>query len=74
MDLEQEKIISTLSREKKSLMIKDIAELSGINRHMVARKLDILEILGRVRKIEIGHAKKYSLVEAVPVTSLIDIS
>lgn len=74
MDVEQKKILSTLSQTKKPLMIKDIAELCGINRHTVARKLDTLEILGRVRKIEIGSAKKYSLVEAVPVSSLIDIS
>lgn len=74
MDVEQEKILTILSREKKSLMIKDIAEMCGINRHAVARKLDTLEILGRVRKIEIGSAKKYSMVEAVPVSSLIDIS
>lgn len=74
MDVEQKKILSTLSQTHKSLNIKDIAELSGLNRHTVARKLDTLEILGRVRKTEIGCAKKYSLVEAVPVSSLIDIS
>lgn len=74
MDMEQKKILSTLSHTKKPLNIKDIAEFCGINRHTVARKLDTLEILGRVRKIEIGSAKKYTLVEAVPVSSLIDIS
>ncbi|PWR69592.1 PAS domain S-box protein [Methanospirillum stamsii] len=74
MDVEQKKILSILSQTKKPLMIKDIAELSGINRHTVARKLDTLEILGRVRKFQIGSAKKYSLTETVPVSSLIDIS
>jgi DNA-binding IclR family transcriptional regulator len=63
MDIEQKKILSILSLVKKPIMIKEIAELCGINRHTVARKLDTLEILGRVRKIEIGSAKKYTLVE-----------
>jgi PAS domain S-box-containing protein len=74
MDEIQKKILSALSHTNKPLMIKNIAEISGINRHTVARKLDTLEILGRVRKIEIGCAKKYMLVETVPVSSLIDIS
>jgi DNA-binding MarR family transcriptional regulator len=65
MDLEQIKILSTLSSEKKSMMIKDIAELSEINRHTVARKLDTLEILGRVRKIEIGNAKNTRLLRQI---------
>ena len=36
--------------------------------------MDMLEILGKVRKIEIGRAKKYMSVTNLPKSSLIDIS
>ena len=67
-------ILAALQDQDKPLPIKEIAERAGLNRHKVARNLDALEILGRVRKIEIGNAKKYYLVKAIPVSSLIDIS
>ncbi|MDX8550278.1 PAS domain S-box protein [Methanospirillum hungatei] len=40
----------------------------------MARNLDALEILGKVRKIEIGNAKKYYLAKSIPSSSLFDIS
>ena len=55
-------------------MIKTIAERCNLNPQTIARRLDTLELLGRVRKIQIGHAKKYYLIDAVPVSGLIDIS
>ncbi|PWR70357.1 hypothetical protein DK846_14855 [Methanospirillum lacunae] len=74
MDTEQKKIFSILSSATKPLMISEIANISSMNRHTVARKLDCLEILGRVRKIEIGNAKKYFATKAVQISSIIDIS
>lgn len=50
-----DQIIATLEEAQKPLLIKEIAERSGFNRHKVARNLDALEILGKVRKIEIGN-------------------
>jgi PAS domain-containing protein len=74
MDFEQREILSVLSNVQKPLMIKEIAAICSLNRHTVARKLDTLELLGRVRKIEIGNAKKYYITKAISVSSLIDIS
>lgn len=68
------RIITTLSGHDKSLMIKEIAQLSGLHPQTVARNLDVLEVLGRVRKIQMGHAKKYYLTEAIPISGLIDLS
>jgi PAS domain-containing protein len=45
-----------------------------MDRHAAARNLEILEILGKVRKIQKGKAKKYFLVKSLPVSGLIDIS
>lgn len=67
-------ILSALSKDNKPLNITEISEKSGINRHKVARNLDALEILGKVRKIEIGNAKKYYLAKSIPSSSLFDIS
>lgn len=68
------RIISTLATSKKSLMIKEIAHNSGLHPQTVARNLDVLEVLGRVRKIQIGHAKKYYLTNSIMISSFIDIS
>jgi len=45
-----------------------------MHRYVVSRNLDILEIPGRVRKIQKRTAKKYFLVTALPVSGIIDIS
>jgi PAS domain S-box-containing protein len=67
-------IIEVLTNEKKPLMIKTIAEKCHLNPQTIARRLDTLELLGRVRKIQIGNAKKYFLIDALQVSDLIDIS
>jgi PAS domain S-box-containing protein len=67
-------IIATLSGKNKPLTISEIALISKVDRHAVARNLDTLELLGKVRKIEQGNAKKYYLVTSLPVSGLIDIS
>ena len=45
-----------------------------MDRHAVARNLEVLEILGKVRKIQKGKANKYFLFTSLPVSGLIDIS
>jgi PAS domain S-box-containing protein len=67
-------IIEVLSHEKRPISISEIAKKSGMHRYAVARDLDVLEILGKVRKIQKGTAKKYILIKALPVSGLIDIS
>ena len=71
---QKEHIIEVLSREKRPISITDIAKKSGMDRHAVARNLEVLEILGKVRKIQKGKANKYFLVKSLPVSGLIDIS
>jgi len=71
---QKEHIIKVLSLERRPISISEIAKKSGMDRHSVARNLEILEILGRVRKIQKGTAKKYFLVKSLPVSGLIDIS
>lgn len=68
------RIIAALSKTSKSLTISDISLQSGLDRHTVAKYLGTLEVLGKVRKIEHGNAKKYFLISSVPVSGLIDIS
>lgn len=67
-------IIQALSESPQAMMITEIASKCGMNRHTIARKLDALEILGRVRKIEMGNAKRYYLSDAFPAFGLVDIS
>jgi PAS domain S-box-containing protein len=74
MDDQKKHIIEVLSREKRPISISDIAKKSGIPRHAAARNLDVLEVVGNVRKIQKGTAKKYILVKSLPVSGLIDIS
>lgn len=74
MDDQKDQIIAVLSKETRPLTITAIADKSGLNRHAVARQMDSLELLGKVRKIEKGSAKKYMLVQSIPVSSLIDVS
>ncbi|HWQ66629.1 MAG TPA: PAS domain S-box protein [Methanospirillum sp.] len=74
MDNVRDQIITTLSKKNKYLTISEISLQSGLDRHTVAKYLGILEVLGKVRKIEHGNAKKYYLITSVPVSGLIDIS
>jgi PAS domain S-box-containing protein len=74
MDDQKKQIIEVLSREKHPISISEIAVKSEMHRHAVARNLDVLEILGKVRKIQRGKAKRYILVTSLPVSGLIDIS
>jgi PAS domain S-box-containing protein len=74
MDDQKKQIVNVLSREKRPISISGIARKSGINRQAVARNLEVLEILGKVRKIQKGRAKRYILVTSLPVSGLIDIS
>ena len=74
MDSVHDAIVNVLTGQKKSLNIREIAQQCGLNPHTTARHLDILEILGQVRKIEIGTSKKYYLVNSIPVSGLIDVA
>jgi PAS domain S-box-containing protein len=74
MKNQKEQIIEVLSQEERPISISGISKKSGIDRHAVARNLEVLEILGKVRSIQKGTAKKYFLVKSLPVSGLIDIS
>lgn len=68
------KIIATLAQENRALKIKEIAALTQLDPHTAARNLDVLEVIGKVKKIVVGTSKKYHLIESIPIFSLIDIS
>jgi PAS domain S-box-containing protein len=74
MDDQKKQIIEVLSQQKRPISISEIAKKLAMHRSTIARNLDVLEILGNVRKIEKGKAKKYILVKSLPVSGLIDIS
>lgn len=74
MDSIESRILEVLSGEKGSLKIRDIADKCGMSPHTVTRRLDTLELLGRIRKIQMGNAKRYYLADSLPVSSLIDVS
>ena len=67
-------ILRVLDREDSCISISTIALHTRINRHAVARHMDSLEILGKVRKLDVGRAKKYILIKKIPEYGLIDIS
>lgn len=67
-------ILACIDAERKGISISSIARKTGINRHTVARHLDLLELIGKVRKIEMGTAKKYLSISSMPVSGLIDLS
>ncbi|PWR74364.1 PAS domain S-box protein [Methanospirillum lacunae] len=71
---ERTSILRVLDRENFCISISTIALHTGINRHAVARHMDSLEMLGKVRKLDVGRAKKYLLVKKIPEYGLIDIS
>jgi len=54
-------------------MIKEIAQICGLERHTITRRLDRMEILGRVRKLEIGNSKRYYLSNTLPIVNLVDV-
>ena len=71
---ERTQILHSLEGEDVCISISAIASITGMNRHTVARHLDSLEILGKVRKLDVGRAKKYLLVKKISEYSLMDIS
>jgi hypothetical protein len=74
MDTIHKSILNALSGQKKGLNIREISDACNLNPHTTARNLDILELLGQVRKIEIGRSKKYYLTNSTPVSGLIDVT
>ncbi len=74
MDHVEDRIIHSLNGQQRPLMIKEIAEICGMERHTVSRRLDRMEILGRVRKLEIGNSKRFFLNNSLPISNLVDIS
>jgi len=70
---ERAQILHSLEGDDVCISISAIASITGMNRHTVARHLDSLEILGKVRKLDVGRAKKYLLVKKISEYSLMDI-
>ena len=73
MDPVEDAIIQSLYGQHRALMIKEIAQICGLERHTITRRLDRMEILGRVRKLEIGNSKRYYLSNTLPIVNLVDV-
>jgi PAS domain-containing protein len=73
MDPVENLIIKSLYGQRRALMIKEIAQICGLERHTITRRLDKMEILGQVRKLEIGNSKRYYLSNTLPTFNLVDI-
>lgn len=73
MDHAEDLIIQSLYGQHRALMIKEIAQICGLDRHTVSRRLDRMEILGQVRKLEIGNSKRYFLNNTLSTNNLIDV-
>ncbi|WP_319579434.1 hypothetical protein [uncultured Methanospirillum sp.] len=73
MDPVEDLIIHSLYGQKRALMIKEIAQYCGLDRHTVSRRLDCMEILGQVRKLELGNSKRYYLNNTLSTYNLVDI-
>lgn len=71
---ERKRILTILETETNYQSIPSTAQKTRINRHTATSHLDLLEILGKVRKIEHGTAKKYLSATNLPISGLIDIS
>jgi PAS domain S-box-containing protein len=74
MDAQKVRIVNALSGLERPINISEIARKTNLDRHAVARHLDTLELLGKVKQIHIGQSKKYLLYPIIPVSGLIDIS
>jgi PAS domain S-box-containing protein len=67
-------ILGLLRLKPRGLTITEISRTSGINRHSVAKYLDLLLISGRVEVEAIGNAKVYRITQRVPLSAFMGFS
>ena len=66
---ELEKIKKIVNKNPRGTTIKEISQKIGINRNVVAKYLDVLQITGGVEVEEFGRSKVYFPSKSIPYIS-----
>lgn len=68
------RITSLLKHHQKGLMISDLSSMTKINRNIMAKYLEILQMSGQVEMAMRGNAKVYTLSKRAPLSALFESS
>ena len=71
---ELEKIKKILEEKPRGVTIKDISKKIGVNRNVVAKYLDVLQIEGQIEVERFGRSKVYFPSNSVPLSTMFDFS
>ena len=71
---ELEKIKKILEEKPRGVTIKDISKKIGVNRNVVAKYLDVLQIEGQIEVERFGRSKVYFPSSSVPLSTMFDFS
>ena len=69
-----ERIKALLKTHPRGLSITQLSSITGLNRNLLAKYLDMLVISGQVEIQQYGPAKVYFLSQRIPVTAMIEIT
>jgi PAS domain S-box-containing protein len=69
-----ERIKALLKGHPRGLSITNLASITGMNRNLIAKYLDMLVISGQVEIQQYGPAKVYFLSQRIPVSAMIEIT
>ncbi|MDD1669414.1 MAG: PAS domain-containing protein, partial [Methanomicrobiales archaeon] len=69
-----ERIKALLKTHPRGLSITNLASITGLNRNLIAKYLDMLVISGQVEIQQYGPAKVYFLSQRIPVSAMIEIT
>lgn len=71
---ELEKIKKIIERHPRGTTIKETSKKIGINRNVVAKYLDVLQIAGQVEVERFGRSKVYFPSHSVPISAMFDFA
>ena len=71
---ELEKIKKILEEKPRGVTIKEISKKIGVNRNVVAKYLDVLQIEGQIEVERFGRSKVYFPSSSVPLSTMFDFS
>jgi len=71
---ELDKIKKIVKERPRGCTIKEISQKIGINRNVVAKYLDLLQIEGAIDMEKFGRSKVYFPSQSVPISAMFDFS
>lgn len=71
---ELEKITKIIKNNPRGVTIKEISEKIGVNRNVVGKYLDVLQIEGKVDVKKFGRSHVYFPAQSVPISTMFDYS